>query len=127
MTSNAGPSVGLCTRQNSTFEFLNCRFVSTHDGTYGTSGNGAFFAHSDTVQGERINQNLIVHDCIAISKNTIYGGKLSYASGHNSGCSYELQNFGCFGRDGANIDLTNADPSILSPYNFNNKPNTLNA
>lgn len=126
--SNAGPAVGLGTRKNSTLEFYNCRFYSETDGTYGNKNYGALFAHTDASQNDAINQNLIIHDCIAINKNSTIGARFSKVSNVTGGAfNYELQNVGCFGYNGANVSITDPNNELFSPFNFNNTPDELNA
>lgn len=127
MYSNAGPAVGVGTWEDETIEFYNCRFESDCDGTFGDVGQGAFFCHTATDGNDRKNQALRIHHCIAIAPLQANGARLAVIPGYDGGTySYELQNFGSFGMNGARVSLTAPDNDLLSPYCFNNTPTNLN-
>lgn len=127
MKSNAGPGAGVGTRANTKIEFYNCRFISDADGTFGEKNYGAFFAHTDGSGNNKLNQKLIMHDCIAIAEHVANGARFSVITTVTGGTwEYELQNVGCFGVNGAQVSITDPDNDLFSAYNFNNTPNTLN-
>ena len=129
MYSNAGPAIGIGTWENENLEFYNCRFVSDCDGTFGSTGQGAFFAHVATTTTSTPNQNLLVQDSIAIANLQNHGGKLTVVDQSYQGTwNYEFRNVGFFGQNGADVSLVdNTETSILSRFNFNNVPAVLNA
>ena len=128
MYSNAGPAIGLGTWADEKLEFYNCRFESDCDGTYGSTGQGAFFAHVATTTTSTPNQNLILHDCLSVANRQNHGGKLTVIDQSYQGTwNYEFQNVGFFGQNGADVSLVdNETTSILSRFNFNNVPSVLN-
>ena len=127
MYSNAGPAIGIGTWHDEVLEFYNCRFVSDCDGTFGAVGQGAFFCHTQTASGQdATNQNLIMNSCMAIALKQANGGRLAVIAGYEGTYSYELQNCGFFGNNGASVSLQAPDNDLLNPYCFNNLPSILN-
>lgn len=127
--SNAGPAVGIGTYKDQLIEFYNCRFESNADGTFGSSGLGAFFCHamtSGSAQSDRTNQRLIIHDSIAVATESLVGSRFAVISGYEGTYSYELQNFGSIGKNGAAVSLTIPDNDMFSDTCFNNVPASLN-
>jgi len=124
--SNAGAAVGLGTHQDTSYSFENCTFISENDGTYGATGHGALFCHTEAANNIT-NQNLVVRNSIAKATGQVYGSRLAVIGEYTGGSyNYELQNFGSFGNAGAAVSLTDPDGTLLSDYNFNNVPNELN-
>lgn len=127
--SNAGPAVGVGTWLDEILEFYNCRFESDNDGvTFSTETNGAFFCHACTSGDEtqRHNQVLRMVDCICIAPYLTFGGRLTVVEGYEGTYNYELRNVGFFGKNGANVSITNPKNDLFGKYCFNNKPDILN-
>lgn len=130
---NVGPGFGAGLHQNNTLDLFDCYFESTCDGSFGTgaqTGQGAIFVHTYSSAFKAVGQKLRIHNSSAVATAQANGGRFamitSSATLYGSEYSFEFQNFGCFGNNGAQVNLQDPDNDLLSAYNFNNLPATLN-
>lgn len=130
---NVGPGVGAGLFEDSLLQFDNCRFESLCDGSFGEhaqTGQGAIFVHTFSSSSKAVNQVLRINNSIAVAPYQSNGARFAViGSSHTqygSEYSFEFQNFGAFGNNGAQISLADPDSDLLGPYNFNNLPNVLN-
>lgn len=131
--SNVGPAFGAGLFQNSHYDLINCYFESTCDGSFGAgaqTGQGAIFVHTYASLYKAVNQNLKIVDSIAVATAQPNGGRFavigSTQTGYGSTYDFNFQNFGCFGQNGAQVNLQDPDHDLLGKYNFGNLPASLN-
>jgi hypothetical protein len=130
---NIGPGVGAGLFEDSLLQFDNCRFESLCDGSFGEhaqTGQGAIFVHTFSESSKAVNQILRINNSIAVAPYQNNGARFavigSSHSQYGSEYSFEFQNFGAFGQNGAQISMTDPDSDLLGTNNFNNLPSVLN-